>query len=60
MLRAQAGVAFHREIERKIENNMKNSDYRDLRCKLIPVVGTYQPTYLSAILTDDGLEPIRT
>ena len=60
MDRARAGVAFHREIERKVEDNMKNAEYADSGYKLVPVVGTYQPTYLSAILTKDGVEPIHT
>ncbi len=60
MGRARAGIAFHREIESKVDENMKLSEYRDARYKLKPIVGTYQPTYLSAILTKDGVEPIYT
>jgi hypothetical protein len=60
MERARAGVAFHREIEKRVEANLKNTEYRDSGYKLVPIVGTYQPTYLSAVLTKDGMTPICT
>jgi pimeloyl-ACP methyl ester carboxylesterase len=60
MNRARAGIAFHREIERKKKENEKNGKYRDSRYKLVSVIGTYQPTFLSAVLTKDGIEPIQT
>jgi pimeloyl-ACP methyl ester carboxylesterase len=59
MERARAGVAFHREIQRKVQENLKKAEYRDAGYKLVPIVGTYQPTYLSAVLTKDGVTPIR-
>jgi len=55
--RARAGIAFHREIERAVDANRQEAAY-DYR--LIPVVGTYQPTFLSALLKDDGVEPLET
>jgi pimeloyl-ACP methyl ester carboxylesterase len=55
--RARAGIEFHREIERAVEINRKEPDYG---YRLLPVVGAFQPTYLSALLTDDGVEPLRT
>lgn len=60
MDRARAGVEFHREIERKVAENLQDPEYRDARYKLVPVVGTHQPTFLSAVLTGDGVEPIHT
>lgn len=58
--RARAAIAFHREIERAIEKNSADPAYASSRYQLLPVVGTYQPTYLSALITADGIEPIRT
>ena len=55
--RARNGVAFHREIERAVEVNRKDPAYE---CRLIPVVGTYQPTFLSAVLIEEGVEPLLT
>lgn len=57
---ARTGIGFHREIERKAEENKSNADYRDSRYKLVPVVGSYQPTLLSAVLTKDGIKSIYT
>ncbi len=58
--RARAAIAFHREIERAIEKNSADPGYASSRYQLLPVVGTYQPTYQSALITADGIEPIRT
>ena len=55
--RARAGIEFHREIERAVETNRKDPAYG---YRLLPVVGTYQPTFLSAVLTDEGIEPLQT
>lgn len=55
--RARAGIAFHREIERAAMENRKDPAYR---CRVVPVVGTYQPTFLSALITRDGIEPLQT
>lgn len=60
MERARAGVAFHREIERAVEENERNAEYIAARYKLLPVIGTYQPTFLSALLSKEGVKPIRT
>jgi hypothetical protein len=54
--RARAGIAFHREIEKAVEANCKEPDYG---YKIVPVVGTYQPTFQSALLTEDGVTPLR-
>lgn len=60
MERARAGIEFHREIGRAVEENSKDAVYQSSRYKLLPVVGTYQPTFLSALLTSDGIKPIET
>lgn len=57
---AHAGIEFHREIERAVEANFKNDLYQSARYQLLPIVGTYQPTFLSALLTSDGIKPIET
>ncbi|UCD57690.1 MAG: lecithin--cholesterol acyltransferase, partial [Candidatus Hydrogenedentota bacterium] len=56
----RAAIEFHREIERAVKDNFDNQDYVSSRYKLLPVVGTYQPTFQSALLTNDGVKPIRT
>lgn len=55
--RARSGIAFHREIERAVEANRKDAAYG---YRLLPVVGTYQPTFLSAVLSGDGVAPLQT
>jgi pimeloyl-ACP methyl ester carboxylesterase len=61
MDRAGTAIEFHREIERAVENNSANHPaYASSRYQLLPVVGTYQPTFQSALLTGDGVKPIRT
>lgn len=60
MDRARAGIEFHREIERAVEANLKVAAYQSARYRLLPLVGTYQPTFLSALLTRDGVKPIET
>jgi hypothetical protein len=58
--RAHAGIEFHREIQQHVEANRKNREYQRSHHKLLPVVGTYQPTFQSAIRTRDGIKPILT
>lgn len=60
MERAGAGIEFHREIERAVEANSKDAAYQSSGYKLLPMVGTYQPTFLSALRTRDGIKPIET
>lgn len=55
--RAREGIAFHREIEEAVNSNRQEVGYG---YRKIPVVGTYQPTFLSALLKDDGVEPLQT
>lgn len=53
--RAQDALKFHREIEEAVESNLKNEDYRK-SYKIIPIVGTKQPTFQSAILIGNQIK----
>jgi pimeloyl-ACP methyl ester carboxylesterase len=53
--RAQDALAFHREIERKVQDHRTDAEYLDGGYAIIPVVGTRQPTLQSAVLTDKSL-----
>jgi hypothetical protein len=55
--RACAGIEFHREIESAVKNNRRERDYG---YRILPIVGTYQPTFQSALLLEDGIEPLLT
>jgi len=55
--RARHGIEFHREIERAVKENQQNAAYG---YRILPVVGTEQPTLLSAVLTDKGVQSLRT
>ncbi|CCE00528.1 hypothetical protein [Bradyrhizobium sp. STM 3809] len=55
--RARHGVEFHREIERAVKKNQEDAAYG---YRILPVVGTEQPTLLSAVLTDQGVQSLRT
>ncbi len=57
LTRARHGIEFHREIERAVEKNCRNAAYG---YRQLPVVGTGQPTLLSAVLTDQGVRSLRT
>jgi Lecithin:cholesterol acyltransferase len=50
--RARAGdaLAFHREIEAKVDEHRKDPNYLDKGYVIVPVVGTRQPTLQSAVL----------
>ena len=55
--RARAGdaLAFHREIEAKVNEHRKDPDYLDKGYVIVPVVGTCQPTLQSAVLASGRL-----
>jgi hypothetical protein len=57
LARARDGIAFHREIEAAETVNRRDPAYA---VRLLPFVGTEQPTMLSALATDDGVQPLRT
>jgi pimeloyl-ACP methyl ester carboxylesterase len=52
LARADDALAFHREIEAKVNEHRKDSDYLDRGYVIVPVVGTHQPTLQSAVLAD--------
>lgn len=58
--RARAGIEFHREIERKTAVNRQDPKYQASPYRTLPVVGTYQPTFQSALLAEDGVRPLYT
>jgi hypothetical protein len=54
-VRAEKGLAFHREIQAAIESNSKDRNYIAKGYKICAIVGTYQDTLQSARLATDGL-----
>ncbi len=52
--KAENALAFHREIEASVTANRTNADYLN-SYKIIPIVGTQQPTMQSAILENGQL-----
>ena len=52
--RAENALAFHREIEAAVNGNQNNADYLK-SYKIIPIVGTQQPTMQSVLLEDGQL-----
>jgi Lecithin:cholesterol acyltransferase len=51
-VRAEDALAFHREIEAKVNEHRKDRNYLDQGYVIVPVVGTRQPTMQSAVLAD--------
>jgi hypothetical protein len=60
MFRVRDGIRFHHELQEAAWKNAANTEYVASGYKLLPVVGTYQPTYLSALITNEGVKPLRT
>jgi pimeloyl-ACP methyl ester carboxylesterase len=50
MARVEDALAFHREVEAKVNEHRKDPNYRDNGYVIVPVVGTRQPTMQSAVL----------
>lgn len=48
--RAEQALAFHREIENAVNEHRKDIEYLQNGYTILPIVGTYQPTYQSAAL----------
>jgi pimeloyl-ACP methyl ester carboxylesterase len=53
--RAEAALAFHREIEAAVAEHRKDPAYLEKGYRVVPVVGTRQPTLQSAELADGYL-----
>jgi len=51
--RAKAALEFHREIESAVSRHLNDEQYRRDRYAIHPVVGTFQPTLLSAVRSGD-------
>jgi hypothetical protein len=49
---AADALAFHREIEDKVEEHRRDAEYRDNGYVILPIVGTRQPTKQCAVLKD--------
>ncbi|MFF5076254.1 hypothetical protein ACFY36_04335 [Actinoplanes sp. NPDC000266] len=47
---AADALAFHREIEAKVDEHRDDDDYRRAGYTIVPIVGTRQPTSQSAVL----------
>ena len=54
---AEDALAFHREIEAKVDEHRKDHEYLDKGYVIVPVVGTRQPTLQSAVLAGGRLTP---
>ncbi|MDQ4081776.1 MAG: hypothetical protein M3123_02650 [Actinomycetota bacterium] len=58
--KAEAALAFHREIERAVEEHRDDAEYRENGYEIRPVVGTLQPTSQSARLARGKVELLGT
>jgi len=54
--RARAADVFHREIEDAVAAHLDDDEYRRNRYAIHPVVGTFQPTLLSARASAGGIQ----
>jgi pimeloyl-ACP methyl ester carboxylesterase len=57
--RAMAADEFHREIERAVAAHLDDEQYRRDRYGIRSIVGTFQPTLLSARQSNGGIEMLR-
>jgi len=57
--RARAADAFHREIEQAVTAHFDSEEYRRGGYTIDPIVGTFQPTLLSAQRVGGGVEFLR-
>ena len=53
--RAEQALAFHRAIETAVTNHLDIAQYREKMYKIIPIVGTQQPTFQSAAFANGRL-----
>lgn len=52
--RAAQALAFHREIQRAVDRRLANEPHGRERHRIVPIVGTHQPTLQSARVTGSG------
>lgn len=57
--RVAAAFAFHEEIRRAVEAHSQDEEYRSRGYRTYPIVGTYQPTFQSAVWNGQAVEPLR-
>jgi pimeloyl-ACP methyl ester carboxylesterase len=57
--RAQQALAFHREIEKAVDKHQNDLEYLKQGYKILPIVGTHQPTFQSADLDQGRLQANR-
>jgi hypothetical protein len=57
--RARTALAFHREIEDAVNRHLKEAEYQNTGYKIVPVVGTRQPTLQSALVSGKCLTTSR-
>ena len=56
---AADALAFHREIEAKVDEHRADPEYQASGYVVLPIVGTRQPTLQSAVLSRAGLRAVR-
>lgn len=57
--RVARAFAFHEEIRRAVEAHSQDDEYRDRGYRTYPIIGTYQPTFQSAVWNGEAVEPLR-
>jgi hypothetical protein len=58
--RAAQALRFHRSIEQAVQTHLKQPRYQAARYRVHPIVGTFQPTWQSALVRDGGVELVAT
>jgi pimeloyl-ACP methyl ester carboxylesterase len=58
--RAAAGLAFHREIEARVNEHLNDDEYRANRYRISPIVGIQQPTNQSARRAGNGVQLLKS
>lgn len=57
--RVASAFAFHDEIRRAVEAHAGDEEYRDRGYRTYPIIGTYQPTFQSAVWNGEAVEPLQ-
>ena len=58
--RASQALAFHRAIEKAVESHSKQARYVEKGYRVHPIVGTFQPTFQTAVVREGGVDLLRT
>ena len=58
--RAAQALRFHRAIEQAVEGHRKQARYVETGYRVHPIVGTFQPTFQSAVVREGGVDLLRT